>query len=517
MARSEFAVVAHGYQPGREVYSNRLGQRLSVDLVAQAMTVDTRFGSQQIQFIEVEGERFRAVGGIFYQSPPELPFHQLAHLSDQQVQEALKDKEGVGPYTGINDLIHSRVYRPHLVMSDSIEGELVQSPNLPEGLYFSSYLTLRAWMQKEHPDDFRQIVERVQQSPDQILGDTLHVILPLLEQQENGKRDVDLLMEIGRKAMAEDMGVIPDGLWLPETAVSTPVLQSASEAGYRYIVLKDDQLIFPEGQAAQNPTWVKLPNGDEMAIVHFHTGLSGPMAFQKEFTDHAPTFYNHIRETQAATGTTVTVVGGDQETFGWHKRGKEHFLVFTTQRKNLEANGLVPLNIKSKLTTPTEKRQYVGVKEFSSWGCAHRLGRWTGDAGCNCNGENQTLKGRRKEMYDKLMGYNGKINKLLDEKFGGWEGDFVRTFLLTKNLYYTGQNIEPMLEKIAPNKEKRNLLKGKMDAFYGLTSCGWYFDGEDRIELQIPQSQIEEIEWRFPEFTNQPTTLPQRSMVLAAA
>ena len=393
-----------------------------------------------------------------YQPPRDLYFVNDGHGEALQV------------YPEINEQIYREVYRPILVDS----GE-----RFPQGMVFSFYSTLREWMKSAHPADFEKMVDLVGRQKDreyQVLGDPfIHAILPLLPEDDQG-----LLLDLGQKAFREDFGFTPKGLWLPETAVSSATLAKAKEAGYEFVVLRDDQIVFPLGAKKEQPVFVSLPSGGKMGVFWFETSESGKVAFDDGETISADSFLERCQNSQEQLA-----VGVDMETFGHHKPGREKFLLEALSPAVLDSHGIAPLNLREALAKPSGEKIFVGLVENSSWSCPHLLGRWRGT--CSCDSPSEAVLVEKRKLYEELTVFNSEF-----QISGGQESDFIKRVLRVREDLFAGRNFEAKFCFGLTDEEKKQYL-GKLYSLLGFTSCGWFWGGDDRRERMTTQKALETL------------------------
>ncbi len=393
-----------------------------------------------------------------YQPPRELYFANNGHGETLQV------------YPEVNEQIYQEVYRPILVSS----GE-----RFPQGMVFSFYSTLREWMKSAHPDDFEKMVDLIGRQKDReyrVLGDPfIHAILPLLPEDDQG-----LLLDLGQKAFREDFGFPPKGLWLPETAVSSATLDKAREVGYEFVVLRDDQIVFPSGVKKEQPVFVSLRPGGEMGVFWFQTSESGKVAFDDGETINADSFLEKRQNSQEKLA-----VGVDMETFGHHKPDREKFLLEALSPAVLGSHGIAPLNLREALVKASGEKTFVGLVENSSWSCPHMLGRWRGT--CSCDSPSEAVLAEKRKLYEELTAFNSEFRISEDQ-----ESDFMERVLRVREDLFAGRNFEAEFCSGLAIKEKR-LYLGKLYSLLGFTSCGWFWGGDDRQERMITQKALETL------------------------
>lgn len=371
----------------------------------------------------------------------------------------------------VNGRIMERCYRSMLV-----EGEL------PEAMNFSFYGSTRDWMKKDHKEEFKKIKEKIARSKDRehrVFGDPyLHIILPLLE-----SNDQDMLIKIGKKAFEEDFGFSPEIFWLPETAVSMEVLRNLHKNGYSAVILRGDQLL----HSGANPVFVEVGENQRIAVVHFNKMWSEKISRDGEYTRYEESGDNFLQDIRDFWDSNF-FIGMDTETFGEHWEYRDMFFRYVASLNNLERYGISSLDLKAKINGGRTRGTVI---ENSSWSCEHGLGRWTGECGCGCKDEGDRLE--KKYLFGRLKNFQEEINLRLDSINPRWRDDFIEIFLRIREDFFTGENVYSKLEERFPDQKYRNLLIAKLYALSGMTSCGWFEQGQDRPERQIPRKMIEQI------------------------
>lgn len=410
-------------------------------------------------------------------------------------------------YTDINDLINDQTYRsvltepvPELFRNAATNnGEFPITPEFPQGITFSFFRPLRSWMRHKHPDQYQKTIDRVSTLPDRefrIMADPGdHVILA-------GKpvEDIDTMLKIGQLASLQDFGFIPEGIWLPETAASSAVLERVKANGYSYTFVRSDQLHSTES----NPMWVKTPAG-ELAVFFFDKGESGSLAFNGDKSTNGDEFLGHLRD----GGRKSISLGMDVETYGHHKPDRNWFLLYVTSIMQSKY-GYKPFDLKEMMG---RERKYTELVENSSWSCDHNLGRWNGDTACNCDHPTPAAYADKKLFYDTLTAYNVYLNTHLDETVEGWRDTFVPFYLVVDEAATTPDGdiwgvvnecaaVEGM--EILADPETAQYMLAEYYVKKGFTSCGWFFGDTGRVERDIPRFGIATAEKLVPELQGIP-------------
>lgn len=394
----------------------------------------------------------------------------VLHYYQPERDVPLPSSERILVFPEINEVIYRQSYRPILV----------EGGGLPVGMVFSFFATLREWIRVNHPTDFEIIKRKIRALPNReylVLGDPLvHLILPFMDTD-----DLDILVGAGKKAFIEDFGFTPLGFWPPEMAVSYQVLRVLAKHGYRFMALRDFQV---EGRST-NPVKVKLPDERDMAVLRCDSGWSGAVAFDDRLTVNGDLFLDRVLQSH---GYEV-IFCADGETFGHHKYGRENFLRYVFNGETLRKRGVAPLDMKERMTSWGKDEAHLW--EYTSWSCPHNLGRWSN--GCPCDNPSEKALSDKRVFYEKLTWLKQIVKGELDRINPHWKSEF--TDLLVKNRHYLfGVSKQNEVEYIGKNERLKRLYLALMYVYVGMTSCGWFFGGDDRPERLIPAMTIEAIE-----------------------
>lgn len=400
------------------------------------------------------------------------PFFAFLHFYQPPRSILRPDGRTISVVPQINEEIFQQCYQPLLV-----EGWAIKP-----GVVFSLYPSLRSWIKKNHPGEWEKIKTNIDNLPDKeyaVVGDSLiHSILPL-----HSLEDQKILIAAGKQSFKKDFSFDPKGIWLPEGAVSIETLRIAVEAGYEFVVLKDNQLT----KTNHNPSWVELGNGSRIAVVFFSGNTTDIVANQPEKTNNGDNFLKKETTDQGLS------FGVDGETFNHHLPNKHYFLDYIITPTILEKNNLIPLNIKSAIANLKDD-EITEIKENSSWSCPHAFGRWTGEEKCNCDNPSPEILQQKQIFYQTLKSYNEKINALLEEKVGdSWKDQIINLLVELSDIIFTGGDFISIVRNKISGQELQNLFLAKIYAYLGMTSCSWFFGGADRPERAIPAESIEVI------------------------
>ncbi len=190
-----------------------------------------------------------------------------------------------------------------------------------------------------------------------------HVILPL-----SSRRDKRTEVRWGIADFRRRYGRLPEGMWLPETAVDRETLEVLAEEGIGFTVLAPHQVTRPpaDGRAGT----VRLDAGRSIAVFVYDGALSHDIAFGPLLRDAA----KWERRLLEHPDMVVTSVATDGETYGHHHKfgdlGLAAVLARVRTRRELRVE-----NFASALAAHPPALE-IELVEPSSWSCAHGVERW---------------------------------------------------------------------------------------------------------------------------------------------
>src|ERR1700724_166465 len=161
--------------------------------------------------------RYLCVHGHFYQPPRENPWLEAVELQDSAY-----------PYLDWNDRITAECYGPHAT-SRILDGEqrIVQLVNNYAQISFNFGPTLLSWIESKAPKVYEALREADKSSLERFSGHGSaiaqaynHMIMPLAN-----RRDKVTQVKWGIRDFEYRFGRLPEGMWLPETAVDTETLE----------------------------------------------------------------------------------------------------------------------------------------------------------------------------------------------------------------------------------------------------------------------------------------------------
>ena len=433
------------------------------------------------------------IHGHFYQPPREDPW-----------TGRVEHQPTAAPFHDWNERVHAESYRPNLLADlEAPGGERVVSNY--ERISFDVGPTLFAWLETQHPQTHSGIVAADRASAARLgHGNAIaqgyhHSILPL-----SPARDVRTEVRWGLADFRYRFGREASGMWLPETAASSAVLEVLIEEGVRFTVLAPYQAaawLTAEGQ------WVETSSrpidtgvayryrhrdgsGRDIALFFYDAEIARAIAFERA-TSSAEHLIELFARRVRGEGHLVHAAT-DGETYGHHHKFGEIGLAYALYVE-AERRGLQVTNYASWLErNPPSAEVRIVAGDGTSWSCAHGVERWRSDCGCHTGGEpgwNQRWRAPLRAALELARdaaddGFETLGKELWDDP---WEARdrYVDVVIGARSLE------ELMAERGEPPSaadlaRARNLLELQRYSLAMFTSCGWFFSDISGIEtLQI--------------------------------
>lgn len=409
---------------------------------------------------------YLSVHGHFYQPPREDPF-----------TGRIPHEPGATPYDNFNEKITAECYRPNAVVGNF------------DSISFDVGPTLATWLQHEHPDVYRRIIDADRRAWERYsVGNALaqpyiHTILPLATARDKRTQIVWGLLDFVSR-----FGHHAEGMWLAETAVDLETLDILAEQGVRFTVLAPWQAAEPIDPS--EPYLVKLPSGRSIAVFFFNGPLSGAVSFDGGATSNADTFAMdtlapQVNAEKVARGEDqLVIVATDGELYGHHKPFRDHFLARLT-RTAAPASGfeVITLGRYLSLHHPTREVQLVTP---SAWSCAHGVSRWS--VGCSCTAGETAWK---PALHAALFRLSARLHRIFERRTAATLLDpwatrdtyiALRSGSMAPEAYWVWPHVTPLFCDRAVQKQTLQLLEAEYFGQRMLTSCGWFFEDLDRLE-----------------------------------
>jgi alpha-amylase/alpha-mannosidase (GH57 family) len=446
-------------------------------------------------------EKYLCIHGHFYQPPRENPWLEAVELQDS-----------AWPYHDWNERITFECYAPNATarILDG-EGRIAEIVSNYSKISFNFGPTLLAWMKDKMPEIHEAIVAADGLSRERYGGHGSalaqvynHMILPLANDRDRftqvlwGIRDFEF--RFGRK---------PEGMWLSETAVDTPTLETLAALGIQFTILSPYQASKAREIGKRNwrdvngaridptrPYQVKLPSGRSITALFYDAPVSQAVAFEnllssgERFAGRLTSAFNDSRQWDQ-----LVHIATDGESYGHHHRHGEMALAYALSY--IEQQNLAKLTNYGQYLERYPATQEARLHEKSAWSCSHGVGRWMRDCGCNSGGHAGWRQGWRTPLRESLDWLRDQLAPLFEKKAAELLKDpwGARNEYISVILDRSPESLERFHASQANHRleegEKITVLKLmelQRHAMLMYTSCGWFFDEISGLEsVQVVQ------------------------------
>ena len=438
------------------------------------------------------------VHGHFYQPPRENPW------TDEMSREP-----SAAPYHDWNARIHAESYRANaFARIHDGAGHIAAIVNNYARLSFNFGPTLARWIARADP----QVEGRLRAADEEQRRRTgrggamamayAHPIVPLCNAADRRTQLLWGLADFERR-----FGRPADGLWLPETAVSPATLEALIELGVKFTILAPEQIaaVRKAGETVFELVdrdtvdtgrayfWRHRDgSGRRIAIGVFDGPISRAVAFGEE-SGSSTAFLKSVlasADRSKVDGPRLVLCASDGELWGHHKKFADLTLAYATHAE-AERLGIEVTNLAAVLerNPPTWEVELVAGPngEGTAWSCAHGLGRWQRDCGCNFNtaqGWNQKWRGPLRAALDHVRDVAAKFYEdaacdLLVDPWGARDayGEVVDASLDERDAALAAFATPALLAGGEAARDRARLLVELQRATLLMyASCGWFFD-----------------------------------------
>jgi alpha-amylase/alpha-mannosidase (GH57 family) len=440
------------------------------------------------------GKHFICIHGHFYQPPRENPW-----------LETVETQDTAAPYHDWNERICAECYSTNGAarIVDS-KNQITRIVNNYARISFNFGPTLLSWLLENAPRAYRMVLDGERRSRKSFNGHSSamaqvynHVILPLAN-----PRDRFTQIRWGIADYQRHYGLLPEGMWLPETAADNDSLELLARHGIKFTVLAPHQCrrIRPLKDGANwtdtsnatvdttRPYLVRFESGVSIAVFFYNGPISRAIAFEglldsgESFAARLKTGFNNNPQPQ------LVHVATDGESYGHHHKYGEMALAFALRM--LEQDKTVKLTNYGSFLEQFPPEFEAEIVENTSWSCAHGIERWRSNCGCNGGkpGWNQAwrapLRQALDELRDALIPLTEQEGATLFKDVWAARDEYIAV-ILDRSSHSVEQFFRAHQLRVLTVPERiraLELMEMQRHAQLMYTSCGWFFDDISGIE-----------------------------------
>ncbi|MDD2406833.1 MAG: DUF3536 domain-containing protein [Sphaerochaetaceae bacterium] len=438
------------------------------------------------------------IHGHFYQPPRENPEVDL-----------IPKQPSAKPYPDWNELIYSTCYFPNSASRYlNPYRQVHRIINNYQYISFDFGPTLMTWMKANHPDVHELIIDADKNSIERLgHGNAMaqsfnHTILPL-DTLSDAKMQIDWGIDDFIRRFDRD----PEGLWLPETAINTKIIDLLVSAGITFIILSPWQCAAYQDEKGawmyatsesvpyDAPFLIEGNNGTAISAFFYHPQLASDISFGHSLQD-ADVLYDKLLAIRKLDNPTLLHTATDGEIYGHHEPFGDMALAAlihkTEHRNDFEFTNYAAYLSKNKATRYA--KLHAGEESLgTSWSCSHGVSRWYKDCGCHTGGEQGWTQLWRTPLRSAMRSLAAQIdtiyNDSIDSLFEGTidascllrsYGEVLSGYTETETFLVTHLPADRQDEKT--KRTVAELLAGQKFKFYSHTSCGWFFSDLGGLE-----------------------------------
>jgi alpha-amylase/alpha-mannosidase (GH57 family) len=439
--------------------------------------------------------KYVCIHGHFYQPPRENPSLEYVELQDSAY-----------PYHDWNERITAECYAPNAAsrIMDA-EDRIERIMNNYSRISFNFGPTLLSWLQEAAPHVYSAIQDADKLSQEFFSGHGSaiaqaynHMIMPLANSRDKRTQVIWGLRDFQRR-----FGRMPEGMWLPETAVDLETLEILADLGVRYTILAPRQASRVRKIGAR--TWkdvsgdridptrayhVRLPSRRRMALFFYDGPIARGVAFEG-LLNNGEHFANRLLSGFSDTRDwdQLLHIATDGESYGHHHHFGEMALSYALD--HIEHAQLAKVTNYGEFLEKHPPTHQVEIFENSSWSCVHGVERWRSNCGCNSGGRgdwNQEWRGPLRAALDWLRDalapcYEEKSKALLKDPWAA-RNDYIDVILDRSEESLKRFFDRHAVRELSPDERVTalKLLEMQRHAMLMYTSCGWFFDELSGIE-----------------------------------
>lgn len=438
-------------------------------------------------------DKYICIHGHFYQPPRENPW-----LEEIEVQDSAH------PYHDWNERIAAECYAPNgfaRILDNA--GNIIRLVNNYARTSFDFGPTLLAWLEHQAPDVYEAILVADRESRERFSGHGSaiaqcynHIVMPLASR-------ADKLTQVvwGLKDFEIRFGRAAEGMWLPETAIDVETLEILAAQGVRFTILSPRQAarIRRAGESAwqeigggvldvSQPYRHPLPSGASIDIFFFDAEIAQQVAFGTLLTRGEDFADRLLAGFRARGGPQLVHIANDGESYGHHKPHGDMALASALER--IETSNRARLTNYGEFLERHPPEWEVETRPNTSWTCPAGVERWRSSCSC-CKSRpqaNTSWKAPLRAAFNRLREaaqhvYDQQAPALLNDPTAALH-DYIRA-MIDRSPPGQATFIRAHATRNLSEDELihvRKLLEMQRHAQLMFSSCGWHFDGLDRIE-----------------------------------
>lgn len=461
-------------------------------------------------------QKYLTIHGHFYQPPRENAW-----------TETIEKQESASPYHDWNERINAECYTPNAFSrTNDATNRIASIVNNYSSMSFNFGPTLMSWLEAHVPATYQRILEADRESLRRFNGHGVsiaqaynHIIMPLANERDKITQVMWGLADFRHRFKRE-----PESMWMSETAVNVDTLRVLIDFGIKYVILSPYQAKAVRPLVPPTETWISVENGDidtsmpyrwldrdakgkripgrSIDIFFYHGGLSRGVGFEHLLRD-AGNFAARVEDAFGANnGRPLSLVSlaTDGETYGHHEKfgdmGLAYLLHIEAPRRGIEVTTYGAFLAQHPPLMEVELKEGPNG-EGTAWSCAHGVGRWARNCGCNSGGGadwNQEWRAPLRTALDNLRDELGRLTVQHGEKVfkDVWaaRNDYIDV-ILDRSPECVSRFLEKHSHDNLSTEQKftaMQLMEMQRQAQLMYTSCGWFFSELSGIEtVQIIQ------------------------------
>ncbi|MBN1648597.1 MAG: DUF3536 domain-containing protein [Spirochaetales bacterium] len=439
-------------------------------------------------------KNYLVIHGHFYQPPREDPW-----------TGTIPKQPSAEPYQNWNVRINRECYAANSASRVlNSRGNIEKIINNYRYFSFNFGPTLLSWLKTEAPGVYARIIDADKHSctvnnghGNAIAQSYNHTILPL-DPKDIARTQIhwgieDFYSHFGRK---------PEGMWLPETAVNTAIVDELIAQKIQFVILSPCQAeavcqegaktwrsLFDHPVPSHKAYRIERPGGN-LAVVFYDPTLASGISFGHFLTDAdklKQTLDGYYNENDAAHLVNIAT---DGEIYGHHEPFGD--MCFAALASKIDDRFIITNYANYLEQHPPHELVKLKSGEDdagTSWSCSHGVSRWYKNCGCSTGGKE---------------GWDQKWRTPLRNAFNYLRNEATKTFI-REIAQYGKQDAysvrDGYIEVLCGKKTKKDyigelfpsaseedrsriisLLEGQKYMMYMFTSCGWFFSEISGIE-----------------------------------